>query len=366
MVTTRTGAAFFLVAALFLIFCAAGSYAPARDGLRLLAAKDDPVALADAQLDRILTPARFAQGLDAALDAGDADLARSFMDLGRARGLPPAAAQEARLATLEAQAKELAVEDFAEGFLHGGRDNRAAFAGALTGDLTGYGDLRDLWKEAEKIRRGESPDELVVGLATAGLALSVVTLSSLGAALPARSGLSLLKGAQKAGRLSQPLTKSLVAASAKALDREALAASLSAAAKLDVAAARTAAGRVLRPGALASFRLLGADAALLYRRAGARGLADALALAEDSAQLRKAAQLAAAAGGRTRAILATLGRGALVFGGLAATAAVEAMFVGLGAMVGLAMLAQRFGFWLGRRRAPWAGRRRGATASGLR
>lgn len=344
----RAGAAFFAVAALLLIWLAAGSYAPARDGLRLLAAKDDPVSLAEAGLDQSLTPARFARGLDDALDAGDDDLARSFVELGRARGLALAATQQARLAAVEARAKERTVEDFTDGFLHGTRDNGAAVAGALTGDLTGYGDLRDLWREGEKIKRGEAPDELVIGLATAGLALSVATLSSVGAILPARSGLTLLKGAQRTGRLSRPLTKSLVAASAKAIDREALAAGMTAAGRLDVAAARAAAARVVRPGPLMTFRALGEDAALLWRRAGARGVTDALALAEDGAELRKAARLAAARGGATRAILATLGRGAIVFGGLTA-AAVEAIFVSLGSLLGLAMLAQRLGFWLGRR-----------------
>ncbi|WP_424362450.1 hypothetical protein [Methylocystis parvus] len=335
--------------AALLLWLAARSVAPALDGLHLAGAKDDPVALAGARLDQTLSPSRFSLELDAALKAGDEGLARSFIELGRPRGLAPTSEQEARLAVLHAKADEKAVEDFTEGFLHGARDNGAALAGALVGDLTGYGDLRDLWNEGEKLKRGEEPDQLVVGLAAAGLALSAVTWSSVGAMLPARSGLTIVKGAQKAGRLSRPLAKALGASAAKAVDREALAAGVSAAAKLDVAAARVAAAKVVRPGALATFRALGEDAATLYRRAGARGTRDALAIAEDGAELRKAARLASARGGATRAIFATLGRGALVFGGLAA-AAVEAVFVFLGALIGLAMLAQRFGFWLGRRR----------------
>lgn len=345
----RTRASIFLALAVLLVWFAAGAFAPALDGLRAAAAKDDPVALADARLDRALTPERFAAGFEAALGAGDADLADSFVDLGRSRGLSPSPGQRERLSALHATAREKTVEDFAEGFLHGARDNGAAFVGALTGDLSGYGDLRDLWHEGEKLKRGEEPDRLVIGLAAAGLALSVASWSSVAALLPARSGLTLVKGAQKAGRLSRPLAKTLSASAAKAVDREALSAGVAAAAKLDVAAARAAAARVVRPGALAGFRALGEDAAILYRRAGARGVTDALAVAEDGAQLRKAAKLAAARGGATRAILATLGRGALVFGGLAA-AAVEAIFLLLGALLGLAMMAQRLGFWLGRRR----------------
>jgi hypothetical protein len=338
------------IAALLLWFVAK-NVAPAMDGFRLAAAKDDPVALAEARLDRTLTPARFAAGLDEALAAGDEDLAKSYVQLGDKRGLAPAAEQQARLSALQARAGERAIESFTEGFLHGERGGDAAFAGALAGDLTGYGDLRDLWNEGRKLDRGEQPDALVVGLAAAGLALSAVTWSSVGALLPARSGLTLVKGAHRAGRLSAPLAKALTGVAAKAIDREALAAGLSAGVKLDLVGARAAAAKVVRPAALAGFRALGEDAMTIFRRAGAGGVRDALALAEDGADLGKAARLAKAEGGATRAILATLGRGALIFGGLAASA-VSAVFSLIGAVLGLAMLAQRFGFWLGRQIPP--------------
>jgi hypothetical protein len=349
IVPLRARALVFLSLAALLLWLAARSLAPALDGLRLAAAKDDAVALADARLNQTLTPARFERQLDAALAAGDEDLANSFVELGRPRGLAPTGEQQARLVALHVRSDEKAADDFAEGFLHGARDNGAAFAGALAGDLTGYGDLRDLWHEGEKVQRGEEPDQLVVGLAAAGLALSAVTWSSVGALLPARSGLTIVKSAQKAGRLSRPLATALTGAAARSVDREALTAALSATTKLDLAAARAAAAKVIRPGGLTTLRALGDDAATLYRRAGASGARDALAMAEDGAELRKAARLATARGGATRAILATLGRGALVFGGLAA-AAVEAVFAFVGSLLGLAMLAQRLGFWLGRRR----------------
>jgi hypothetical protein len=336
---------FALAALLFLL--AARSLAPALEGLRLAASRDDPVALAQARLDQTLTQARFAAGLDAALVAGDEDLAKSFVELGGRRGFLPTSEQQSRLSTLHAQPSEKAIDDFTEGFLHGARDNGAAVAGALAGDLSGYGDLRDLWNESRKFERGEEPDKLVVGLAAAGLALSAAAWSSVGALLPARSGLTLVKGAQKAGRLSVPLAKALAGTAAKAVDREALTAGLFAAAKLDLLAARAAAARVVRPGALAGFRALGEDAATIFRRAGAGGMKDALALAENGAEIGKAAKLAKVEGGATRAILATLGRGALVFGGLALTAA-NAVFALASALLGLAMLAQRLALWLGR------------------
>ncbi len=348
LVLSRIRLAAFLMLAAALVWFAARSLAPASDAWRFAAASDDPVALADARLDRALTPARYTAALDAALAAGDDDLARSFVALGQSRGLSATAAQQARLDSLQAEGGETTAAAFAEGFLHGARDSGAAATGALAGDISGYGDLRDLWSEADKARRGERVDEVTVGLATAGLALSAVTWSSIGALLPARSGLTILKRARLSGRLAAPLVTSTRAAVAGALDREALAAGFSAAAKLDLVAARAAAARVLRPGALAGLRTLGADAATIYRRAGAKGLEATLAVAENAGEVGKAARLAVAKGGATRAILATLGRGALVFAGFTA-AAVEAVFVFLGSLFGLAALAQRFGFWLGRR-----------------
>lgn len=343
----RCSALLFLAGAVLLLGLVFWAGPGAMDAARRLASRDDPVALADAGLDDALTARGFAERLEAALGAGDADLAESFIELGRQRGLAPGADQTARLERLRAEAREKTVEAFTDGFLHGQRESSAALAGAVAGDLTGYGDLRDLWNEGQKLHRGEKADMLVVGLAGAGLALSVAVWSSVGAILPARSGLTLVKNARRAGRLSTPLAHSLSAIAARAVDREALAASAAAAAKLDLAAARVAARGVLRPGAVAAFRALGSDAATIFRRAGARGVRDALALAEDGAELRRAERLATARGGATRAIFATLGRGAFVFAGLT-TAAVEAVFIMLAAFVGLAMLAQRFGFWLGR------------------
>jgi len=327
---------------------AVGGAAPALDGWRLLRSADDPAALSDIQLDRILTPARFSAQLDAALEGGDDDLASSFTEVGAERGLAPSAAQKARFEALRAGAGGKAIEEFTQGFVHGGRDSGAAFAGALAADLTGYGDARDLWNEGEKLSRGEKADELVIGLAAAGLALSAATWSSVGAILPARGGMTMIKTARKAGRLTRPLATALTRTAAEAIDREALAAGLAAAAKFDVAASRAAAVKIVRPGALSTLRGLGEDAMLIYRRAGARGAGQVLALAEDGAQVRKAARLAAVKGVRTRAILATLGRSALSLGALAVTAA-NAVFAFLASVFGLAMLTQRFGFWLGRR-----------------
>ncbi|MFN3672097.1 MAG: hypothetical protein ACK4VM_09330, partial [Bosea sp. (in: a-proteobacteria)] len=108
---------------------------------------------------------------------------------------------------------------------------------------------------------------------------------------------------------------------------------------------------VVRPAAVARLAGLGQDAGALYARLGQRGFRQVLAVADDAADLRRAARLAAAKGPSFRATLALLGRGALVLGALSLTALgwmLALVFYGLA----LAVLAQRLGWWLGRRIMP--------------
>ncbi|MCX7900409.1 MAG: hypothetical protein N2444_10090, partial [Methylocystis sp.] len=323
----------------------AGAWALAPEGLhggKLLLLHENPVALVDHQLDKALTAARFSSELDAALDAGDDDLAQSFIDLGRDRGVAPSETQRARLATLEKEAPARMANDFADGFVSGGVRSGAGMVGALVGDLSGYGDVRDRWREVGRIANGEAADQVVLGAAAAGLALSAAAWGSLGAATPARGGLTLVKSMQKTGKLSAALAGALTAAAAKSFDRETLAASLKAATRLDVEAAHAAALKAMRFDALAVFRTLGEDAASLYRRIGARGTKQVFAVAAEPAEITAAARLAAARGSKTRAIIATLGRGALAVAPVV-LAAFEAFGAFIACAVALALTCRALG-----------------------
>lgn len=323
---------------------------------QLLNAADDPVALSQLRLNGILTRERIASGIDDALAARDGELAKSFAVLATQNGLPVSEAQQAQIAALDDGAIGQAVQDFGHGFLAGDREGGAAFAGALTGDLIGFGDLRDLAQEGRKWLDGETADSTVLALAAGGLALSAATIVSFGGALPARNGLSLVKAASKARVVSPMLARSLGQAAAQAVDRPALQASLAAAGRLELMAARHAAGGILKPAALVRLTALGQDAGAIYARTGQRGVRQVLALADDAADIGRASKLATASGSTMRATLKLLGRGALVLGALSLTA-MSWLFALVIYAVGLGMLAQRFGWWLGRRR--WLGARPG-------
>lgn len=330
---------------------------PAWRHWQLHAAADDPAALSALRLDEALTQPRLSAELDAALGARDPDLADSFLALASERGLDVTADQRARLAALRESATMRAVSDFGLGFWAGDRDSDAGFAGALAGDVVGFGDLRDLAVEGRKWLGGEAADPTVLAFAAAGLALSAATWISLGGTLPARNGLSLVKGASRAKLLSPALAASLGRVAADAVDRPALAAGLSAATRFDLAAARAAAGGIIRPAAMTRLAGLGQDAGAIYARGGQRGLRQVLAVADDTTDLRKAARLAAAKPATLRATLKVLGRGALVLGALSMSA-LGWLFALLGYALAIAMLAQRLGWWLGRTVLP---RRAGAT-----
>ena len=318
---------------------------------QLLAAAEDPVALSNMRLRDTLSAARLGVEIDSAIAARDSELADSLVALAFERGIPVAPEQQSRLQVLKDGALGQAVADFGHGFVAGDRESGAAFAGALVGDVTGYGDLRDLALEGRKWLGGEGADATVLAIAAAGLAISAATWASFGGALPARNGLSAVKAASKAKLLSPALTANLGRAAAGAIDRPALAASLAAASRFDVAAVRLAAGGIVKPAAMARFATFGQDAGAVYARTGQRGLRQVLNLADDAGDIGKAAKLGAAKGTTTRGILKVLGRGALVLGALSLST-VSWMLAIIGYAIALAMLAQRLGWWLGRRLFP--------------
>ncbi len=329
---------------------------PGWQSWQLRAAADDPAALAQIRLRSALTPERVAAGIDDALAGADTELADSFVDLAEEHGIAVAQRQRERLAAMKDEALGRAVQDFGYGFFRGERVSGAAFAGALTGDVIGFGDLRDLAHEGQKLLRGDEPDHTVLALAGAGLALSAATWVSLGGGLPARGGLSVVKSVSKAGKLSPALSARLARTAVDAVDRPALKASLAAAGRLDLAGARAASANLIRPAAMARLAALGQDTGAIYARTGQRGLRQVLALADDTSDIGRAAKLSGKAGSKTRAVLAVLGRSALMLGAMSLTA-IGWLFALIGWVLALAMFAQRLGWWLGRWLLPGPRRR---------
>lgn len=270
---------------------------------------DDPVRIADRALDGTFSDAVARREIESALAVQDSDLAQSFVDLAvdRQVKLDPALIEKVSAAQAEAATARHKVASFARGFVTGEPDDMAALAGTALGDLTLFGDIRDALREGTRLARGQAADELMLGLAGAGIAITAATYATFGAGAPARVGLTLAKAARKSGTLSAEL-----AGSVGRMVRQA---------RLSAAGPATRGARdavkAERAGGLLN---LASDIGRIERASGARAALDGLKIAKDPRDITRLARLSEKEGSRSRAILKVAGRGAIMVAALAVDA----------------------------------------------
>jgi hypothetical protein len=247
------------------------------EAARLIDGQDDPVKLTEVGLDRALTPPVARREIEAALAAGDAELAQSFVELARERGIAidPALAGRVDAAMEEAQSHKQVAKSFAYGLVTGQAEDISSFAGTALGDLFVFGDIRDAAREGFNGARGQHVDKLVLGLSLAGIAVTAGTYATLAAGAPARVGLSVVKVAGKSGRIGERLMRAIRLEKTEGLVR------------------------------------MAGDIGRLQSKAGTRAALEGIKLAEQPKDLSKLARLAAVKGGKTRAVMKLLGRGAI-------------------------------------------------------
>jgi hypothetical protein len=267
------------------VLFALAAFAIIRGGLDALArsAEDDPVKISDQALDRTFNNDVAEREIRSALAAGDSDLARSFVDLAAERGvtIEPALADDVQSATVKAGSLANTAGRFVQGLWTGEPVDLASLAGTVFGDLFVFGDIRDAAREGTRYLTGQQADPWILGLAGVGLAITAGTYASLGASAPARIGLTLVKGARRAGRLNPAL--------AVRVAREAV--------------------KVEEAGGLVE--LVG-NVGRVENKAGTSAALDSLQVAETPKDVSRLARLAAAKGGKTRAVIKLLGRAAIV------------------------------------------------------
>jgi hypothetical protein len=294
----------------------AGIWPHARQAGAILAAQDDPVELSDLQVNSALRNSQtiVADQIEAALAAHDTGLAASFVDLAKSKNisLPDDLVQRVNEAVAEDSTPSHFVRRFASGLVTGNADDAGSLSGTVAGDLFVFGDIRDVVRESKHLVMGEDTDRLVLGLATAGLAVTAATYVSVGGVAPLRAGLTLVKDARKVGRLGEGLTEWAGRSAREVVDTSVLENAVSSAAvtrPTQTVSAITAAFRAEKAGGLVR---LAKDVGRVSEKAGARGALDTLKIAEGPEDVARAARLAEASGGKTRAILKLLGRGALL------------------------------------------------------
>ena len=288
----------------------------ARDAGALLAAQDDPAELSDVKLNSALrnNQALIEQNIEAALAANDADLANSFVDLAAAKNIGVSAPLSAKVndAVAEANSTSHFAKGFATGLVTGNADDVASMSGTVAGDLFVFGDIRDVVREGKHLAMGEDTDRLVLGLATAGLAVTAATYVSVGGVAPVRAGLTLVKDARKIGRIGEGLTQWAGRSARDMVDAPMLQEAVANASVMrpgETISAVKAAFHAEQAGGLVR---LAKDVGRIGEKAGTRGALDTLRIAEGPKDVARAARLAESKGGQTRAILKVLGRGALL------------------------------------------------------
>jgi hypothetical protein len=298
-------------------FCAAAAYAVlprAQESYALLNAQDDPATLADIAVGKALTPAVARTEMENALNAGDPELAASFLELARDRGVAVDPALAARVDAANspgAQAAQAAVS-FGQGFITGTPDDLAGLAGTATGDLLVFGDIRDAVREGSHLARGEQADELILGLACVGLLVTAATYTSLGAAAPERAGLSFVKAARRTGRLTAPVATWMTRSIREAVDTDKLGVALSKASITAPAEAVRLARDAVKLERLDGVVTMMRDVGRTRAKSGTRAALDGLKLSQGPEDVAKIARLAEKQGTKTRAILKLAGRAAFV------------------------------------------------------
>lgn len=279
----------------------------------LFAIEDDPVRIADRALDEKFNAAVATREIDAALQEKDSDLANSFVELAAERkvALAPELTEKVKVAVAEDAGAGHAAQSFAMGLITGEPNDAAGLAGTTLGDLFVFGDIRDAAREGGRLAMGQEADTLILGLSCVGLAITAGTYMTFGATAPVRAGLSLAKVARKAGTLGGELASDIWRSLRRVVDwgqvKKAFASASITEPQLAVRAAREAV-KVERAGGLLR---LASDVGEVQAKAGTRAALDGLKIAESPREVSKIAKLAAKEGGRTRAILKVLGRGAI-------------------------------------------------------
>ena len=248
-----------------------------------LAIAGDPVKISDQALDRTFNRAVAEREIRAALASGDIDLAQSFVALAADRGvaIDPALTDKVGNASSKQASAANTAGRFVHGLWTGEPTDLASLAGTAFGDLFVFGDIRDAAREGTRYLTGQNYDPWILGLAGVGIAITAATYATAGATAPERLGLSVIKAARRTGRLNPVLA---------------------------VRAAREVV-KVEEAGGLVE---LAENTGRVEAKAGTQAAMDSLTVAEDPQDMSRLARLAAAKGGKTRAVVKLLGRAAIV------------------------------------------------------
>lgn len=283
------------------------------DSIALLVVRDDPAGLADRRLEQTFNEAAAAREIEAALAAKDPELAQSFVELAQDRNVPvaPNLVERMQEAVKAENSPASIASHFARGLIVGEPDDLVSLAGTALGDLFVFGDIRDVVREGSRFATGEEADKLILGLAAVGIAVTAGTYVTMGTGMPARIGLSVVKAARKTGRLGTRMGEWIARSLRGVIDWTAMRKGLATASLTEPAVAVRAVRGAVKVEKVEDLFRLTRDVGRVQTKAGTRAALDGLKVADNPQEMARVAKLAEAKGGKTRAILKYLGRGAI-------------------------------------------------------
>ena len=135
-------------------------------------------------------------------------------------------------------------------------------------------------------RQGEPADELVLGLAGVGIALTAGTYATLGAGAPARVGLSVLKAARKTGRMTAQMSQYIGRSLREIVDWTALRRAVGDASVTEPATAVRAVREAVKVEKSRDLVRMVGDVGRVQSKAGTQAALDGLRLAQGPARRR--------------------------------------------------------------------------------
>lgn len=272
-------------------------------------------AYTELQLQQV-PPERYATEITAALDAGDATLARSLAALAASRNIAIPANLTQHIASLPAVDIGATLGAGWNCVVNGDFDSEAGFACVVATDMTGVGDVRDLVGEGGKFVAGQPVDYFTLGIASVGLGLSVATYSSLGGALPVRVGASFVKAMHRVGKLPPRLTAQIVRALERGINRPALEEAVTLATSMRLGELGRPLSRIFNPQSVRLVSNLAEDFGAIGKAGGVRAMKLSVEAADSAGDVRRLARAAETYGDRFVGVMKLVGRGALRLGHL--------------------------------------------------
>lgn len=277
-------------------------------------------AYAEIQLQQV-PPERYATEIVAALDAGDAVLARSLAALATSRDIAIPPELTVRIASLPAVDLGATLTAGWNCVVNGDFDSEAGFACVVATDMSGIGDVRDLVGEGGKFIAGQPLDYFTLGIASVGLGLTVATYSTLGSALPLRVGSSFVKAMHRVGKLPPRLTAQIVRALERGINRPALEEAIGLATSMRFAELGRPLSRLFNPRSVRLVSNLAEDFGTIGKVGGVRAMKLSVEAADSAGDVRRLARVAETYGDRFVGVMKLVGRGALRLGQLLFTIA---------------------------------------------